>query len=71
MIRYVVKWIKLDDIIDRYLTYFLLKYNWKQKTWKVVFGRQSLGAQTTDLPNGLNTSLEMLVFRKSLRTLFS
>ena len=25
---------------------FLLKYNWKKKTWKVFFGRQSLGVQT-------------------------
>ena len=27
-------------------TYFSLKYNWKKKTWKVFFRRQSLGAQT-------------------------
>ena len=24
-------------------TYFLLKYNWRKKTWKVFFGLQSLG----------------------------
>ena len=26
--------------------YFLLKYNWKNKTWKVLFGQEGLGAQT-------------------------
>ena len=40
-------------------TYFLLKYNWKTKTWKVFFGRQSLGIQT-DLPNSLDTLLTFL-----------
>ena len=34
------------EIIDRYFNVFLLKYNWKKKTWKVFFGRKSLGAQT-------------------------
>ena len=28
-------------------TYFLLKYNWQNKTWKVILGRQSLGTQTS------------------------
>ena len=27
-------------------TYFLLRYNLKNKNWKVIFGRLSLGAQT-------------------------
>ena len=40
-------------------TYFLLKYNWKKKTWKVFFGHQSLGIQT-DLPNSLDTLLTFL-----------
>ena len=35
-------------------TYFLLKYNWKSKTWKVFFGCQSFGAQTSFL--GLPTA---------------
>ena len=26
---------------------FMLKYSWKKKTWKVFFGHQSLGDQTS------------------------
>ena len=28
---------------------FMLKYSWKKKTWKVFFGHQSLGDQTSIL----------------------
>ena len=28
------------------LTYFLFKYNWRNKTWKLLFWCQSLGSQT-------------------------
>ena len=31
------------------LMYFLLKYNWKNKTWKELFGSQSLGMESSIL----------------------
>ena len=34
------------EIIDRYLNVFFIEIELKKKTWKVFFGRQSLGAQT-------------------------
>ena len=38
-------------------TNFLLKCNWKKKTWKMFFERPN---RYTGLPNGLNTSLVVL-----------
>ena len=42
------------EIVDNYLTYFLLKCNWKKKTWKIFFGCPNW---LISLPNSLNTSL--------------
>ena len=44
MIRYVVKWIKLDDIIDRYFDLFFVEIqleteNLKSGFWTPEFGR--------------------------------
>ena len=51
-------------------TYFLLKCNWENKTWKVFFGRQSLGhpKQYTGLSNGLDTSLKVYTSYQLLDT---
>ena len=39
-------------------TYFLSKYNWKNRGWKIFFGCQSWCPNWyTGLPNGLNMSL--------------
>ena len=42
------------EIVDNYLTYLLLKCNWKKKTWKIFFGCPNW---LISLPNSLNTSL--------------
>ena len=40
IIRYIMKSMIANSM------YFLLKYNWKKKTWKVFFGQPSFGTQT-------------------------
>ena len=61
----IIRWI-VKLLIATWI-YYMLKYNWKKKTWKVFFGRPN---RYTGLPNGPNTSrILMTAVLDSARTI--